>query len=695
MNSIQQISEMEAGLAVGGAFISSALNVLFDRLAPQGELLKMFQKHKNDVRLLKKLRMTLLGLQAVLSDAESKQTSNQFVSQWLNEFRHAVDSAENLMEEVNYEALRLKVEGQHQNLAETSNQQDKLEETIETLEVLEKQIGRLDLKEYFGSIKQETRTPSTSLVDDSDIFGRQSEIEDLIDRLMSEDACGKKLTVVPIVGMGGVGKTTLAKAVYNDEKVKHHFGLKAWFCVSEAYDAFRITKGLLQEVGSFDLKDDDNLNQLQVKLKGSLKGKKFLVVLDDVWNDNYHEWDDLRTLFVQGHMGSKIIVTTRKESVALMMGSGAINVGTLSSEVSWDLFKRHSLENRDPKEHPELEEVGKKIADKCGGLPLALKALAGILRRKSEVDEWRDILRSEIWELPSCFNGILPALMLSYNDLPPDLKQCFAFCAIYPKDYQFCKDQVIHLWIANGILPKLHSGNQYFLELISRSLFERVPKSKGKPDGFLMHDLVNDLAQIASSKLCIRLEENKGSRMLEQIQHMSYLMGYGDFEKLKPLYKLEQLRTLLPITNYHRNRLSNRVMHNILPRLTSLRALSLSRYEIVELPNDLFIKLKLLRFLDLSQTAIKRFPDSICALYNLETLLLSSCYCLEELPLQMERLINLRHLDISNTSRLKMLLHLSKLKNLQVLAGAKLLLGSRGGLRMEDLGEVQNLYGSL
>ncbi|WMV55588.1 hypothetical protein MTR67_048973 [Solanum verrucosum] len=384
----------------------------------------MFRKHKHHVRLLKKLEDTLLGLQIVLSDAENKQASNRHVRQWLNKLQSAVDDAENLVEQVNYEALLLKVEGQHQNLAETSNQQvsddfflnikDKLEETIETLE---------------------------------------SEIEDLIDPLLSEDANGKKLTVVPIVGMGGVGKTTLAEAVYNDEK------------------------------------DDDNLNQLQLKLKGSLKGKKFLVVLDDVWNDNYHEWDDLRNLFVQGHMGSKIIVTTRKESVALMMGSRAINVGTLSSEVSWDLFKRHSLENRDPKEHPELEEVGKKFADKCGGLPLALQALAGILRCKSEVDEWRNILRSEIWELPSCFNGILPALMLSYNDLPPDLKQCFAFCAIYPKDYQFCKDQVIHLWIANGILPKLHSGNQYFLELISRSLFERVRKSKGKPDEFSMHDL--------------------------------------------------------------------------------------------------------------------------------------------------------------------------------------------------------------
>ncbi|PHT35212.1 hypothetical protein CQW23_27012 [Capsicum baccatum] len=183
---------MEIGLAVGGAFLSSALNVLFDRLAPHGDLLKMFQKNKHDVRLLKKLKVTLVGLQAVLSDAENKQASNQHVSQWLNELRDSLDGAENLMEQVNYEDLRLKAEGQLRNLEETRNQQvsdlnlslnddyflnvkEKLEETIETLEDLQKQIGLLGLKENFALTKQETRRHSTSLVHESDVFGRQNE----------------------------------------------------------------------------------------------------------------------------------------------------------------------------------------------------------------------------------------------------------------------------------------------------------------------------------------------------------------------------------------------------------------------------------------------------------------------------------------------------------------------------------------
>ncbi|PHT28327.1 hypothetical protein CQW23_32074 [Capsicum baccatum] len=176
-----------------------------------------------------------------------------------------------------------------------------------------------------------------------------------------------------------------------------------------------------------------------------------------MWNDNYKEWDDLRNIFVQGDIGSKIIVTTRKESVALMMCSGAINVGSLSDEVSWALFRRHSLENRDPMEHPELEEVGKNCSQ------VQRTALS------SEDALWLVTLRIRV-----------------------------------PRGDERIQDL----------------GNQFFLELRSRSLFELVPDPfQGNTGEFLMLDLVNDLAQIASSKLCVRLEECQGSHMLEQSRH--------------------------------------------------------------------------------------------------------------------------------------------------------------------------------
>ncbi|CAN4119930.1 unnamed protein product [Withania somnifera] len=386
----------------------------------------MFRRDNHDIRLLKKPRMTLFG---------------------------AVDGTENLIEKVNYEALRLKVDGHHQDLVE---------------ELHNLRVGDTNL----GLRKRES---STSMVVESEIFGGKNEIKELMSRLLSVNANGKNLTVIPIVGMAGIGKTTLAKPIYNDESVKTHFDL-SWICVSEPYDVLGITKELLREIG---LKVDDNMNQLQIKLKECLKGKKFLISLDDVWTDNYKEWDDLRSLFVQGDVGSHIIVS--------MMNNEKIIPDILSSEVSWSLFKIYAFENMDPKDHPELEEVGKQISSKCNGLPLALKTLAGMLRSKSEVEGWKCILRSEIWELPN--NDILAALKLSYNDLPAHLKRCFSYCAIFPKDYPFRKDQVIQLWNANGL----------------------VRGSK-----FLMHDLVNDLAQITSSKLCIRLEDYKGSHMLEK-----------------------------------------------------------------------------------------------------------------------------------------------------------------------------------
>ncbi|XP_055820169.1 putative disease resistance RPP13-like protein 1 [Solanum dulcamara] len=704
---------MDIGLAVGGAFLSSALQVLFDRLTPQCDFLNLFRGRRQDQRLLKKLHTNLLALRGVVYHIESQQICDDDIRTWLNQLQDAVDTADNLLDEINYEVVRVKLgeeTSQEVLFCYLDSMMPKLEETIETLEDLEKQIHYLGLKAQLVTGKKDSpkRLPSTSLVDESGVFGRHEELEEIISQLLSsDDAQGQgPCDVIPIVGLGGMGKTTLARAVYNDQRIKHHFDITAWVCVSEEYDAFRITTTLLGEIGSLDSKVSvNNLNQLQIKLSHKLKGKKFLFVLDDVWNESYTDWDELRCPFVHGRKGSRIILTTRKESVAMMMGSEMILLKSLSEEDCWSLFKTHSFENRDPNEYPELEVVGKQIVGKCKGVPLAVKTLAGLLRSKSKIEEWERLLRSEIWELPS---DILPVLKLSYNDLSPVLKRCFAYCALFPKDRPFGSDEVVQLWIANGLITQGESdetiedtGNQCFLELRSRSLFQKASdfsllKWEAR-EGFLMHDLVNDLAQVVSAKLCLRLEDYPRPHIMRRVRHLSYLRDcYGEFEKFKSLSGHEYLRTLIPIRINLYSFLSKKVVYNILPTLTSLRALSLSGYQNHEFPDALFINLKHLRYLDFSRTKITKLPDSVCTLYNMQTLLLLNCWGLVELPLQMGRLINLRHLDIRGTGiSWNIPLQKSKLQILLLSYSTRFVVGACNNSRIEELGELQNLHGSL
>ncbi|CAJ1958959.1 unnamed protein product [Sphenostylis stenocarpa] len=711
-----------AAAFVGEAFLSAAVEVLLNRIISR-EFQDFFHCKKLDILPLKKLRITLLSLQAVLNDAEEKQITNPAVKEWLDELTQTVFDAEDLLDEINTEALRCKLEAkslsrstrdQVMNLFSSPLNQfqkvvnSKIQALFQRLEQFALQKDILQLKEGVSSSVWHG-TPTSSVVDESTIYGRDDDRNKLKSYLMSEDASGCKIGVISIVGMGGLGKTTLAKLLYNDPDVQEKFDLKAWAYISNGFDVCKVTKTILESV-TFKSNDTNNLNILQVELQQSLSHKRFFLVLDDIWDGSSVDWNNLMDIFSAGKMGSKIIITTRDESVARAMQTflPIHHLTSLSSEDCWSLLAKHAFGANNCSKQLNLEVIGKEIAKKCDGLPLAAVTLGGLLRTQLSENYWTKVLKSNIWDLPNV--KVLPALLLSYHYLPAPLKRCFAYLSIFPKNSKIEKEMVVRLWIAEGLVCQSKSdktmeevGDEYFDELVSRSLIHRRGSLSGQAD-FKMHDLINGLATMISSTYCVKCEDPMSRASVERIRHLSYNRGmYDSFNKFDCLYGSKGLRSFIVLPFRMRwlrigcflcCYLSNKVVHDLLPRMTKLRVLSLSHYvNITELPDSLG-NLVFLRYLDLSNTSIQRLPDVICKLYNMQTLLLSNCWLLTELPEDIGNLVNLRHLDNSGTVLKKMPKQIASLQNLQTLS-TFVISKLQDGLKVGELKNFPLLQGKL
>ncbi|KAL2893000.1 putative disease resistance protein RGA3 [Bienertia sinuspersici] len=449
---------------------------------------------------------------------------------------------------------------------------------------------------------------------------------------------------------------------------------------------------------------NDGLSDIEAmtkKLQEKLKGDKYLLILDDVWEKSQSLWDSLINILQRIGDPSKnvILITTRSAEVANKARvTKTYSLNGLSEDDGWTLLQQKAFSTRrSGQKNSDFEGVGRKIIRKCVGVPLAIKAMGAILQSKERPLDWESILTSELWDLPQKDeNNILPSLRLSYNHLPHvSVKQCFAYCAVFPKDSKLNKHVLIALWMAQGLLPKSqranstttmeHVGEDYFGFLLNNSFIEEEEVNEiGEVKWYKMHDLVHDLAIYVSKKNMLVW---KAGSQLKEVSGARHFMI--DFEKGKitpempPEVDICKLRTL--------NFMSG------LPRWKSIicaqymRVLILANIGLSDIPNGIG-QLIHLRYLDLSGNDIKTLPESVFKLYQLQTLILKSNYFLEELPAGLYKLENLMHIKTNNL--LSIPRGLGLLTNLQTLPSLELN-DEIEGWKIDELENLNHIKGKV
>ncbi|KAI9116501.1 hypothetical protein K1719_012668 [Acacia pycnantha] len=678
------------------------------------EEFKLQRKAKHDVEMMKN---TVRAIRATLLDAEEKaNNSNHQVNNWLARLKDVLYDADDLLDDLSTEALRKgtmtqnKVAKKVRIFFSESNQvvynikmPHRLREIRETLDKIENDRRQFNLTDQpFKPLSVlEGRKQTYSFVRGDEIIGRGKE-KNFILRYLFDSNVKSRVSIIPIVGFGGFGKTALAQLVYNDKRVQDYFELRKWVCVSDECDVRQIAQKILGQDSTKEME------QVQQDLRQLIEGKKFLIVLDDVWNENDDFWNSLKRLLNQGAEGSMVVVTTRSDKVGKMKDTHKpIILEGLDGKRSWELFCRIAFEGGEESNDKDLLEIGREVVNKCRGVPLAIIVVGRLVFEKTlEGIDLSYLKNCELWKIDDLEERIFAVLKLSYDHLPSPIKNCAAFCSLFPKDFLFKKQTLIQMWIAEGFIPSTNQrceedvGHEYFMNLLSRSFFQDVTRDgAGNIETCKMHDLIHDLAQFVAKHEYLVIKEGKEASSEETTtRHLSYDVPRKKWKVPTSFHKFEKLRTMLLLNDIF-CQMDHSVFDLVASKLKCLRVLDLHKSHITEIPESIG-KLKHLRFLDLSWNGIRQVSRAITRLQNLQTLNLSSNYDLRELPSDISKLVSLRHLHLTKCDRLEwMPSGLGQLTSLQTLTHFVVDDGKthwrRVSARINELGELNNLRGSL
>ncbi|KAL3497625.1 hypothetical protein ACH5RR_040357 [Cinchona calisaya] len=660
---------------------------------------------------LKKLEKKLLMIQALLSDAQSKQLTAP-VQLWLKNLESIALDADIVLDEFGYKVLRKKIETRKRDevrrFFSSSNpfsfrvkMAHKIKNILDSLEEASKEASQIGLR----AVKLTNTRPNPGelrlthpFVDDSEIVGRDGDISS-VKRMLTSSVYKKDLPVIAIVGMGGQGKTTLAQLVYKNDAVVRYFDEKIWVCVSNDLKVERLLNEMLQSLTG-NKAEMTNWEALVKELQKKLKERRYLLVLDDVWNENQDEWESMRNclLGIGASKESKIMVTTRSDVVAeVMRTSYCHHLQILSGDSSWMLLENIAFAEGGPTRTQALVDIGKRIVRRCGGVPLAIKAIGGLLYSKKDAWEWSEIDRStQLWSNPtsSGMNRALSAIKLSYDHLPSLLlEQCFAACSIFPKGTVLNKDKLVQIWMAQGLITSPNGsdlqmediGSNYINMLLRRSLLQDPEKDLfNNIRCCKMHDLVHDFSLTVSKNYCCNMEieshDQTASGSDIEAVHLLLISGKQKRIKQENLKRIpSKLRTLI---------LNGRAyLDDILASCRYLSTLIVQDSEVDVLPTAIS-KMKLLRYLDITDTKIFRLPDSFTMLYNLQTLRVRY---LKELPKGFGNLINLRNFYMARDFSLSGIRQLTNLRTLSVIKVVR----EAEGFQLEELEYLDNLRGEL